>query len=184
VAGARVTGLRSEGERLEADEIVLAAGAGIRSLGRLLGLRLEVIAGQGYNVALPTTPRLGHPVIVEEVHAVATPFSDRIRLGGTMELAGDAPPFDHRRVDAVVRSMRRYLDLAWDERFDTWAGSRPMSADGLPLIGRTRRFANVVIAGGHGMYGFTLAPATGRAVAELVVDGRSSTDLRAFDPDR
>jgi D-amino-acid dehydrogenase len=184
VAGARVTGIRLEGERLEADEIVLAAGAGIRSLGRLLGLRLEVVAGQGYNVALPTTPRLRHPVIVEEVHAVATPFADRIRLGGTMELAGDAPPFDHRRVDAVIRSMRRYLDLAWDERFDAWAGSRPMSADGLPLIGRTRRFANVVIAGGHGMYGFTLAAATGRAVAELVVDGRSSADLRAFDPDR
>jgi D-amino-acid dehydrogenase len=143
-----------------------------------------VVAGQGYNVALPTTPRLRHPVIVEEVHAVATPFADRIRLGGTMELAGDAPPFDQRRVDAIIRSMRRYLDLAWDERSDTWAGSRPMSADGLPLIGRTRRLTNVVIAGGHGMYGFTLAAATARAVAELIVDGTSSTDLRAFDPDR
>ena len=184
VAGARVRGVRTDGGTLVADEIVLAAGAGIRSLGRLLGLRLEVVAGQGYNVALPTTPRLGHPVIVEEVHAVATPFADRIRLGGTMELAGDAPPFDQRRVDAILRSMRRFLDLSWEERFDTWAGSRPMSADGLPLIGRTRRLANVVVAGGHGMYGLTLAPATGRAVAELIVDGRPSTDLRAFDPDR
>jgi D-amino-acid dehydrogenase len=184
VAGARVRAVRTDGGALEADEIVLAAGAGIRSLGRLLGLRLEVVAGQGYNVALPTTPHLGHPVIVEEVHVVATPLTDRIRLGGTMELAGDAPPFDQRRVDAIVRSMRRYLDLAWEERSDTWAGSRPMSADGLPLIGRTRRLANVVIAGGHGMYGFTLAPATGRAVAELIVDGRTSTDLGPFDPDR
>ena len=73
---------------VDADEFVLAAGAGLRALGRLLGLRLEVIAGQGYNVALPTTTRLGQPVIVEEAHAVATPFDDRIRLGGTMELAG------------------------------------------------------------------------------------------------
>jgi D-amino-acid dehydrogenase len=184
VVGARVRSVRTDGGPLEAGELVLAAGAGIRSLGRLLGLRLEVVAGQGYNVALPTTPRLRHPVIVEEVHAVATPFSDRIRLGGTMELAGDDPPFDQRRIDAILRSMRRYLDLAWDERFDAWAGSRPMSADGLPLIGRTRLFENVVIAGGHGMYGLTLAPATGRAVAELVVDGRSSVDLRAFDPNR
>jgi D-amino-acid dehydrogenase len=123
-------------------------------------------------------------VIVEETHAVATPFADRIRLGGTMELAGDEPTFDQRRVDAIVRSMGRLLDLAWEERFETWAGSRPMSADGLPLIGRTRRLANVVVAGGHGMYGLTLAPATACAVAELIVEDRASTDLRAFDPDR
>ena len=90
----------------------------------MLGLRLEVVAGQGYNVALPTSPGLGHPVIVEEVHAVATPFADRIRLGGTMEFAGDSPPFDARRVDAIVRSMRRYLDLEWAARRDAWAGSR------------------------------------------------------------
>jgi len=184
VTGTRVRGIQTDRGTLEADEVVLAAGAGIRALGRLLGLRLEVVAGQGYNVALPTTPELEHPVIVEEVHAVATPFVDRIRLGGTMELAGDAPPFDQHRVDAILRSMRRFLDLAWEERFDPWAGSRPMSADGLPLLGRTRRFANVVVAGGHGMYGLTLAPATGRAVAELLVDGRASTDLSPFNPDR
>ena len=121
---------------------------------------------------------------MEEAHAVATPFADRIRLGGTVEFAGDSPSFDARRVDAILRSMQPFLDLDWESRRDAWAGSRPMSADGLPLIGRTRRFANVVIAGGHGMYGLTLAPATARAVAELIVDGDPSTDLAAFDPDR
>jgi D-amino-acid dehydrogenase len=123
-------------------------------------------------------------VIVEEAHAVATPFADRIRVGGTMELAGDAPTFDPRRVEAILLSMRTFLDLDWESRRDTWAGSRPMSADGLPLIGRTRRFANVVIAGGHGMFGLTLSPSTAYAVAELVVHGRPSVDLSAFDPDR
>ena len=59
-----------------------------------------------------------------------------------------------------------------------------MSADGLPLLGRPRRFANVVVAGGHGMYGFTLAPSTAAVVAELVVEGRTALDLAAFDPDR
>ena len=80
--------------------------------------------------------------------------------------------------------MRPFLDVDWESQQDVWAGSRPMSADGLPLIGRTRRLANVVIAGGHGMYGVTLAPSTARAVAELIVDGRPSIDLAAFDPDR
>jgi D-amino-acid dehydrogenase len=184
VVGDRVSTVRTSGGNVAADEVVLAAGAGIRWLGRMLDLRLEVIAGQGYNVALATSARLAHPVIMEEAHAVATPFVDRIRLGGTVEFAGDSPTFDARRVDAILRSMRAFLDLDWESRRQTWAGSRPMSADGLPLIGRTRRYANVVIAGGHGMYGLTLAPSTAHAVAELIVDGRPSSDLAAFDPDR
>ena len=150
----------------------------------MLDLQLQVIAGQGYNVALPTSATLAHPVIFEEAHAVATPFADRIRLGGTVEFAGDSPTFDARRLDAIVRSMRPFLDLDWDSRHTAWVGSRPMSADGLPLIGRTRRYTNVVIAGGHGMYGLTLAPSTARAVAELIVDRRTGSDLTAFDPDR
>ena len=184
VRGNRVHGVRTNEGLLEAAELVLAAGAGIRALGRRLGLRLDVVAGQGYNVALPTDPGLDRPVIVEEVHAVATPFADRIRLGGTMELAGDSPPFNSRRVEAVVRSMRPFLDLEWTEQWEPWSGSRPMSPDGLPLIGRPRTLANVVVAGGHGMFGLTLAPATAHVVAELIVDGGTSVDLSAFDPDR
>jgi D-amino-acid dehydrogenase len=174
----------ANGRRFEAEHVVLAAGAGIRPLGRLLDLSIPVVPGQGYTVALPVSEGLRQPVIVEEVHAVATPFNDQIRLGGTMEFAGQRPGFDPRRVEAVVTSMRRYLDLDWDARHDAWAGSRPMSADGLPLIGRPRRYRNVVVAGGHGMYGLTLAPATAQAVAELIVDGRARADLSAFDPDR
>ena len=71
----------------------------------MLALRLEVIAGQGYNVALAPSGRLDHPVIMEEAHAVATPFADRIRLGGTVEFAGDAPTFDARRVEAILRCL-------------------------------------------------------------------------------
>lgn len=183
-AGSRVNAVVTDQGRVAADEVVLAAGAGIRAVGRKLGLNIPVIPGQGYNVALPTTERLQHPVICEEVHAVATPFADRIRLGGTMEFAGDRPGFDQRRVDAILRSMRPYFDWDWSAHRETWAGSRPMSSDGLPIIGRPRKYANLVVAGGHGMYGYTLAPVTGRSVAELIVDGRASVDLSAFDPDR
>jgi D-amino-acid dehydrogenase len=184
VRGDRVHRVRTNEGLLDADELVLAAGAGMRAVGRLLGLRLDVVAGQGYNVALPTNAGLDRPVIMEEVHAVATPFADRIRLGGTMELAGDSPPFNRRRIETVVRSMRPFLDLEWTAQREPWSGSRPMSADGLPLIGRPRMYSNVVVAGGHGMFGLTLAPATARVVAELIVDGATSVDLSAFDPDR
>ena len=161
-----------------------SAGAGSRLLAKHFDLRLSVIPGQGYNVGLPTSPGLQQPVIFEEVHAVATPFEDRIRLGGTMEFGGDHPPFDGRRVEMIVASMRKFLDLDWDERFDTWAGSRPMSADGLPFMGRPKRWSNVVVGAGHGMFGLTLAPPSGVAISELIMTGRSSTDISAFDPDR
>jgi D-amino-acid dehydrogenase len=183
-SGDRVLSLRTTNGTIDAEEFVLAAGAGSRLLAKHFDLRLSVIPGQGYNVGLPTSPGLQQPVIFEEVHAVATPFEDRIRLGGTMEFGGDNPPFDPRRVDAIIASMRKFLDLDWDERFDTWAGSRPMSADGLPFMGRPKRWRNVVVGAGHGMFGLTLAPPSGVAIAELIMNGHSSSDISAFHPDR
>ena len=123
-------------------------------------------------------------MIFEEAHAVATPFVDRIRLGGTMEFDGDHPRFDPRRVDAVVDSLRSFVNLDFTAPFDAWAGSRPMSPDGLPLLGRPSEVDNLVIAGGHGMFGLSLAPVTALAISELVVDGHSPTDLTDFHPER
>ena len=180
----RVRSLETSNGTIDGEEFVLSAGAGSRLLAKHFDLRLAVIPGQGYNVGLPTSPGLQQPVIFEEVHAVATPFDDRIRLGGTMEFGGDHPPFDARRIESIITSMRRFLDLDWDERFDTWAGSRPMSSDGLPFMGRPKRWRNVVVGAGHGMFGLTLAPPSGVAISELIMTGRSSTDISAFDPDR
>lgn len=183
-ANGRVLRAHTRQGAVDASEFVLSAGAGVQQLGRMLDLRIPVVAGQGYNVALPTTAALDRPVIFEEAHAVATPFGDRIRLGGTMEFGGNNPRFDARRVDAIIGSMKRFLHLEWDERTDTWAGSRPMSPDGLALLGRVKGWSNLTLAGGHGMYGLSLSPTSGRAIAELLVDGKASIDLRPFDPNR
>jgi D-amino-acid dehydrogenase len=183
-SGDRVVSLDTTSGWVDGEEFLVTAGAGSRLLAKQFGLRLSVIPGQGYNVSLPTSPGVQQPAIFEEVHAVATPFEDRIRLGGTMEFGGDHPPFDERRVDSIIASMRVFLDLDWDGRFDTWAGSRPMSADGLPFMGRPKRWRNVVVSAGHGMFGLTLAPPSGVAISELIMTGRTSSDISAFDPDR
>ena len=180
----RVHSLNTTRGTLTFDEVVLAAGAGSRPLGKLFDLRIAVVPGQGYNVGLPVSAGLTHPVIFEEAHAVATPFADRIRLGGTMEFDGLEPRFDQRRVDAILASMRQFINLEFDAHFDTWSGSRPMSPDGLPLMGRPRQYDNVVVAAGHGMFGLSLTPTSALALTELVLDGRSSIDLTDFDPDR
>ncbi len=183
-AGGRITSIATPKGTVAADDVMLSAGAGTRPLARLFGLRVAVVPGQGYNVALPTSPQLSHPVIFEEAHAVATPFADRIRVGGTMEFDGDRPRFDPRRVDAIVASLRAFISLDFDARYDTWAGSRPMSPDGLPLLGRPRGLDNLVIASGHGMFGLSLAPTSALALSELIIDGTSSIDLADFNPDR
>ncbi|MCU1365500.1 MAG: dependent oxidoreductase [Ilumatobacteraceae bacterium] len=180
----RINSLTTTKGTLTFDEVILAAGAGSRPLGKLFDLRIAVVPGQGYNVGLPVSQALTHPVIFEEAHAVATPFADRIRLGGTMEFDGLEPRFDQRRVDAILASMRQFINLEFDAHFDTWSGSRPMSPDGLPLMGRPRQYDNVVIAAGHGMFGLSLTPTSALALTELVLDGRSSIDLADFDPDR
>ena len=182
--GRRVHSVTTKMGTVVCDEVLLCAGAGSRRLGRMFELRIPVIPGQGYNVGLPVDEGLSNPVIFEEAHAVATPFADRIRLGGTMEFDGLEPRFDQRRVDAILQSLRRYLNLDFDGSFDTWAGSRPMTADGLPLMGRPGAYDNVVLGAGHGMFGLSLAPASAIALCELIIDGSSSIDLSDFNPDR
>ena len=183
VAG-RINSITTAKGTLSFDEVMLSAGAGSRPLAKLFGLRVAVIPGQGYNVGLPVSQGLPNPVIFEEAHAVATPFADRIRLGGTMEFDGDEPRFDQRRVDAILTSMRTFINLDFDAHFGTWAGSRPMSPDGLPLMGRPKGYANLVLAAGHGMFGLSLTPTSALALSDLIIDGTSSIDLADFSPDR
>ena len=76
------------------------------------------------------------------------------------------------------------VNLDFDAHFGTWSGSRPMSPDGLPLMGRPHQYDNLVIAAGHGMFGLSLTPTSALAQSELVLDGRSSIDLSDFDPER
>ena len=184
ITGSSVTAITAGGNRFEADDFVLAAGAGIRPLARKFGLRIPVVPGQGYNVALAPSSRLTHPVIFEEAHAVATPFADQIRLGGTMEFDGADPRFDRRRIEAIVESLGAFLDLDLEQYHSPWAGNRPMSPDGLPLLGRPHPFQNLLVAGGHGMFGLSLAPTTALALSELILDGRTATDLSDVHPDR
>ena len=180
----RVRAVKTSEGIVTGDDFVLTVGAGSRTVAKLLGIRLSVVSGQGYNVALPTSVGMESPVIFEEAHAAATPMADQIRLGGTMEFAGDNPKFDSRRVEAIINSMRKFVDLDWEKRTGTWAGCRPMSADGKPFIGRPKGWQNLTVATGHGMFGLTLSPVTGQAVSELIMNGRSSHDLTPFHPNR
>jgi D-amino-acid dehydrogenase len=166
------------------DAAVLANGAWLGRLAKDAGVRIPVAAGRGYSFTVSTATPLSAPWYLPNLRVVGTPAPGGMRVGGTMEFTSADAPLDRRRVNAIVRSARDYLTgVDWSAMANLWVGPRPVSADGLPLIGASRH-ANLFIAGGHGMWGMTLGPVTGRLLAELIATGIRRAVLKPFDPCR
>ncbi|WP_424937697.1 MULTISPECIES: NAD(P)/FAD-dependent oxidoreductase [Bacteria] len=172
----------SDGERLEADSAVIATGAWMPRLARRLGVRTRVQAGRGYSFTVDSEQPARHPVYLPYQRIACTPYEGRFRIAGTMEFRGPDEPFQPRRVQAIIAQARELLTgVDLERRHDEWVGSRPVTPDGLPLVGATRA-PNVYVAGGHGMWGIVLGPATGKLLAEQIVTGRIDPIIAPFDP--
>jgi D-amino-acid dehydrogenase len=116
---------------------------------------------------------------------IATPLDGRLRLAGTLELAGLDLSIRPVRVEAIRRAAARVLGNQAGRRvLDVWSGLRPCTPDGLPVIGSPAGVPGLVLATGHAMKGLSLAPVTARLVAELVAGAPPSRDLSPFSPDR
>src|SRR5699024_12121366 len=91
-----------------------------------------------------------------------TPNQGQRLVAGSMEFRRADEPLDQARIRAIIDSAKPLLrGMHWNERRDEWVGPRPVSTDGLPLIGATER-PGMYVAGGHGMWGYTLGPITGQ----------------------
>ncbi len=183
------TGLRgvltSNGE-VRGDEIVLAAGAWTGALAARFGIPLPVQAGKGYSVTVPVAREtFTRPLYLGEAKIGASPFAGAVRFAGTMELSGINLDMDPRRVQGMRQGIQRYMRNPPGPTEGTeWVGMRPLTPDGLPMLGRAPGPPNVFIATGHAMLGVTLAPATGEAIAELMTDPGAESLYRAFAPGR
>ena len=168
----------------EFDSAVLATGAWMGNLARRFGVRSVVQAGRGYSFSVPVDRVPDGPVYLPAQRVACTPLGDRLRVAGMMEFRSPEARLDERRVQAIAAAARPFLQGAdLDAREDEWVGSRPCTSDGLPLIGATRS-PRVYAAGGHGMWGITLGPATGRLLADQMVSGRTPAELAPFSPTR
>lgn len=166
----------------EYDAVVLATGARLSHLARPLGVRRRVQAGRGYSFTVKIDDLPRGPVYFPTQRVACTPVGDRLRIAGMMEFRDVAAPADPRRIQALVKAAGILLRGAHlDKREDEWVGARPCTADGLPLIGATRD-PRVYVAGGHGMWGITLGPITGKLLAEQMTTGAVPEALRAVDP--
>jgi D-amino-acid dehydrogenase len=125
------------------------------------------------------------PIVLPERRVVLTPLGNRLRFGGTLELSGFRSAPDQTRFQAMVRAGLEALrpGVRVDAE-DEWLGLRPLTADGLPVIGWAPRVGGAVVATGHGMLGFTQAPVTGKLVADLAAGRPPSIPLESFLPDR
>ena len=172
----------STGENLTADVAVIATGAWLPHLTSDLGVRTLVQAGRGYSFSVATEQPTEHPVYFPHHRLACTPYEGRFRIAGTMEFRGPDEPFQPRRLEGMASVARQlFTGMDMDERQDEWVGSRPVTPDGLPLVGPTK-VPNVHVAGGHGMWGFVLGPATGKLLAEQIDTGHRPEALKPFDP--
>ena len=185
-ARGRVVRLLTDAGEATADHYVFALGAWSAELAAGLGCPVPIEPGKGYSITT-TRPRNcpRHAMLFTEHRVGATPFADGFRLGSMMEFAGFDATIPPRRIRQLIDSARHYLhDPVGETVLETWCGWRPMTWDSLPIIGRVPGLGNAVLATGHHMLGMTMAPATGRLVAEIVAEAPAHIDPTPFSPGR
>lgn len=178
----------ARGAEIAADEFVLCGGAWSCGIGRSLGLRLLLQAGKGYSLTLAQPRQLPQLCsICTEARVAVTPMGTRLRVGGTMEMAGLNEEINPVRVQGIVDAFCRYFPEFVPADFagvKPWRGLRPCPPDGMPYVGRTAKFANLTVATGHGMMGLSLGPITGKLVADILSGVQPAWDIRRLSPDR
>lgn len=172
-SGNAITGVATETELLTADRYVLALGSYSPLLLRPIGIDIPVYPIKGYSLTLPVEDDAFAPqsTIMDETYKVATTrLGDRIRVGGTAEIAGYDLRLHPSRRGPLDRSLRELFPKAGDlTKASFWCGLRPMTPDGTPILGRA--LDNLFLNTGHGTLGWTMAAGSGRVLADLL-DGR------------
>jgi D-amino-acid dehydrogenase len=173
---------RTSAREYAADAIVLANGAWVSELATAHGVKIPVHAGRGYSFTVPIDSPLLQPVHFPESRLAVTPDEDRVRVVGVMEFDKPDAPLRQSRINSIIRALKPLLTgVNWDERSDDWVGPRPLTTDGLPVIGMTAT-QDIYVASGHGMWGMTLGPATGQILAEAIVTGHTPAEMAPFNP--
>ena len=180
VGGGAITGVHTDAGLLKADRVVLALGSYSPQLLAPVGVRIPVYPVKGYSITVPITDAQYAPesTIMDETHKVAvTRLGDRIRVGGTAELAGYSLNLREPRRSTLNHVVTDLFPRGGDVSKATfWCGLRPMTPDGTPIIGATK-VQNLLLATGHGTLGWTMAAGTGRVIADIVSGKQPAIDI-------
>jgi D-amino-acid dehydrogenase len=183
VGGGALTGVFTDAGLLRADRYVLALGSYSPLLLKGIGLNIPVYPVKGYSITVPITDERAAPqsTIMDETHKVAvTRLGDRIRVGGTAELAGYNLALREPRRKTLEHVVTDLFPGGGDVSQATfWCGLRPMTPDGTPIVGPTS-VQNLLLATGHGTLGWTMAAGTARVLADQIAGRQPEIDARAL----
>ncbi len=169
-ANGRITKVKTTAGDFEAEQIILAAGALTPSVARDLKLNIPIQPARGYSMTTSATKTMpSHALILGERRIAVSPIGGLLRFTGRLEVGNYSMEPNPVWLQRIENSAREYLRL--DEKLDvkeTWAGLRPTTPDGMPIIGKSPNHSNLFLATGHAMLGLSLGPGTGQVVAEML----------------
>ena len=187
LAGKQIEGVVTDAGTLKADAYLVALGSYSPLLLKNVGIRIPVYPVKGYSITVPITDASGAPesTVMDESHKVAvTRLGDRIRVGGTAELAGYTLKLHEARRQTLEHVVTDLFPRGGDvSRAEFWCGLRPMTPDGTPVVGATR-LPNLYLATGHGTLGWTMAAGTGRVIADVISGKKPGIDMDGLTVDR
>ncbi|MBK8783471.1 MAG: FAD-dependent oxidoreductase [Anaerolineales bacterium] len=169
-AGGKVRVVKTSAGEFEAEHVILAAGALTPSVAKDLKLNIPIQPARGYSLTMSATKTMpSHALILGERRIAVSPVDGLLRFTGRLEVGNYSMEPDPVWLQRIENSAREYLRL--DEKLDvkeTWAGLRPTTPDGMPIIGKSPKHDNLFLATGHAMLGLSLGPGTGQVVAEML----------------
>jgi len=187
VSNSTISKIITDKREVQADEVVMAAGSWSPLLTQKLGIKMLLQAGKGYRINVPRETNITMPTVLLEAKVAVTPMDGFTRFAGTMEIAGINHKMNPVRVNAIAKAGQDYykgLQITEEEKSEAQCGLRPVTPDGLPYIGRSSKYKNLTIATGHAMMGWSLGPATGKLITEIISEQKPSLDLSPFDVER
>lgn len=183
----KINNLHTSKDTYSPDEVILAAGSWSGELSKKLNIKLPLQAGKGYRINISRPTGITMPSILMESNMAVTPMQGFTRFAGTMEFSGINDYVRKERVVAIAKGAKKFypeLEITPQEMEGAKTGMRPVTPDGMPYIGKSRQIQNLTFATGHAMMGWSLGPATGKLVSEIIDNKKTSLKVEAFNPER
>ncbi|MBN19085.1 MAG: FAD-dependent oxidoreductase [Chloroflexi bacterium] len=186
INGNKITSISTNKGIYTSKYIVLATGAWSSKLMKKIGVNLPIQPAKGYSISFKNTKNTPtRPLILSETRVGISPFNNYFRAAGTLELSGLNLKIAPKRIESIKKAIHSYIDIDLkNSSEDIWCGMRPLSPDGLPLIGLTSKIDNLMISTGHSTTGVTLAAVTGKIIQQLIDSQKPLIDIEKLSPNR
>jgi D-amino-acid dehydrogenase len=183
-----ISGIITDKGKFDCQQVIVSTGSWLPVTAKMMGIKLLLQPGKGYSHTYQHVEKnIKYPAILVDGRCAITPWGHQLRIGGTMELSGINNKVLVNRMQGIYDSARDFypgLKIDFPPADKIWNGLRPVTPDGLPYIGRTAAYENVILAGGHAMLGISEGTGTGKIVSQLIQNRKTEIAIDAFNPRR